>query len=231
MIARNSWSVARQTKDNFGLPAGLGLWKAHGFSIAAAATAFLAVVFLSGCTHVKVTALDDVPLRPTWTVVILPLDDSGAEQTLADYTFYGRTGSQGSGSVVARYFRRALLSSGRFRQVERDALRRAMREEKLELDRLALLDPADACRVGRKVNADMVVMGQVRMYRTAWVLFVPRARVDFELRAFNPESGAQIWSAEAATSATFSTDNTLAVELVESIAAELQGNLFRADAQ
>ena len=206
-------------------------WRSRleSFGVVAAVLMSVIITFLCGCSSVEVTVAEDVSPRPVWTVLVLPLDDSGAAQAVADYTFYGRTGAQGSGPVIAREFKRALVAYEGFRHVERDALRRVMKEEKLKVADLAVLGAEGVCRVGRAVKAGMVVIGRVHACRTAWFLFIPRARVHLAMRGLDPETATEVWRAEAKGSATFSTDSQLAVELTEKIAAEVQKDLTRAN--
>ena len=130
-----------------------------------------------------------------WVVAVFPLDDSGTEGTIEEYTVYGRTGAQGSGAMFARGISRAVGASGRFRSIDETALRNLMLDEKLTSAELSRLDDRRAGELGRKLGANLVVRGKVAAFHSSWFLFMPRATVLLELRGLDPATGETIWSA------------------------------------
>jgi hypothetical protein len=142
-------------------------------------------------------------------VVVFPLDDSGAEGTISDYTVGGRTGAQGSGAMFARGISRAVGASDRFRSIDETALRNLMLDEKLTSAELSRLDDARAAELGRRLGANLVVRGKVVAFDRSWFLFMPRTTVLLELRGLDPATGQTIWSAAVGESSMVRSEATL----------------------
>jgi len=137
-------------------------------------------------------------------------------------TFYGFTGAQGSGAVIARDVARAFESFPEFRRVESGALRRIMQADGLSIRELASLDPASACALGLRLEADMVVVGRVLACRTAWVLFVPRTTVGLELHGLDCRSGTRIWFARAERSGLLAAERKLTYAMCLDVASAIR---------
>jgi hypothetical protein len=151
---------------------------------------------LAGCGGTFQVRVDRQVAQPAeWAVAVFPLDDSGALETTEEYTFYGRTGAQGSGAMFARGILRAVAASGRFRSIDETALRNLMLGEKLTSAELSRMDDQRAGELGRKLGANLVVRGRVAAFHKSWLLFVPRATVLLELRGLDPSTGETIWNA------------------------------------
>jgi hypothetical protein len=137
-----------------------------------------------------------------WVVAVFPLDDSGADGTIEEYTLYGHTGAQGSGAMFARGISRAVGASGPFRTIDETALRNLVLDEKLTSEEFSRLDDRRACELARKLGANLLVRGKVAGFHKSWYLFMPRATVLLELRGLDPATGETIWNATVGESST-----------------------------
>jgi hypothetical protein len=191
-----------------------------------------ALAGLIGCGGTFQVRADRTVAQPAeWVVAVFPLDDSGTEATIEEYTIAGRTGAQGSGAMFARGIARAVAASGRsddaqgrpesdrtggrFRSVDETAFRKLMLDEKLTLAKLPSLDDRRAGELGRKLGANLVVRGQVAADDNSWLLFMRRATVRLELRGLDPATGETIWTATLGDSSTSRSEAALISKISE----------------
>lgn len=190
-------------------------------SAAAAAGLLLALLAGAGCRTFEVSLNTDAPLRPEWYVAVLPLDDSRAQHIAADHSLYGFTGAQGSGAVVSRCLARAFATQENFHCVGDSAFRTLMHDEKLTIRQIAALDDGQACDLGRKLKADMLVRGEVAVFRTTWFLFVPRSEVQLQIRGIDPSVSRVIWTAMVKDTSHVYSESELVATLSEQVAREV----------
>jgi len=126
-------------------------------------------------------------------VAVLDFDDSDAYKKLRDVTFVGVTGTQQPGRLVARYFRRAL---GRTPGLA--VMRRRRMEDAVGEDALVRSPDDGPGRIAEQLGADAVVLGEVRKYKTTWVLlFFSWATVRFRVVAYDGATGAVLFEGRA----------------------------------
>ena len=176
----------------------------------------------AGCATIEVAATPLAHDAFGKTVLVLPLAERPAQYSAVDYTLFGKTGTQGSGPVVARAVARALASEGVARLVSREAVRKTMHHRNLKMPDLAALSVHQGTELSRDLGAEIVVMGEVEAYQTAWFLFVPRSVVAFSLRALETENGRGIWRARFRKGSFFKNERRLTTEGAKEIAVTLR---------
>ena len=184
------------------------------------------IAITGGCGSIQVRVMPDSPRRAEWAVWVLPFDDSEAEHAATDYTIYGGTEAQGCGSLLGRKFAAAFAAAEGFRAIDRAAGRRLMRQERLSVNMLAGADEGLACRLGRKLGADMVVLGRVLTYRSSWFLLIAEAEVDLEVRGLDVKSGRELWTARVRRRAFFKQEAKIAAGLAQETADAVGKRLF-----
>jgi hypothetical protein len=172
---------------------------------------------IGGCRSVSLHVSDGIEPRPKWTVAVFPFDDRDAEHAAEDHLLFGSTGAQGSGVVVGRALAAALQCADGFDPVSDRATHDLMRRRGLAPPDLAALEDGAACEIGRALGADMLVRGSVRIYRTGWFLFLPRARVSLEIHALDPKVDQILWTARVSDCSHFNSER----EMVETLAREV----------
>ena len=164
---------------------------------------------LGGCGSTFQVRVERQVAQPSEWVVVFPLDDSGADATIREYTVGGRTGAQGSGALFARGISRAVGASDRFRSIDETALRDLLLGERLSSAELSRLDDAGAAELGQELDANLVVRGKVAEFSRSWFLFMPRTTVLLELRGLDPATGETIWNATVGESSMVRSEATL----------------------
>jgi hypothetical protein len=171
---------------------------------------FCLLAGLGGCGSTFEVRVERQVAQPSeWVVVVFPLDDSGADATVREYTVGGRTGAQGSGAMFARGISRAVGAGDRFQSIDETALRNLMLDEKLTSAELSCPDDGRAAELGRRLGANLVVRGKVAAFDHSWFLFMPRTHVLLELRGLDPATGETIWSAAFSDSSTSRSEEAL----------------------
>ena len=153
-------------------------------------------LIVMGCTSVNVRMSDGTWPMAGSTTLVLPLDETAATASASDYTFFGSIGAQGSGVAVARALAQALEHALDTVQPDRDAVERYILAQKMKPSELGKLDRDSAMAMARALRSDTLVTGTVRECGSRWALFLPVARLSFEVTAFDSATGAELWHGE-----------------------------------
>jgi len=176
-----------------------------------AVVSLLAALMTAGCATLELdshAAPGATAVHPT--VLVLPLREDPDEYGVGDYTLFGGTGPQGSGELIRRTVAASLKEY--FSLVPPDALRLAMVRRGIKISDLPLMSDDAARELARELKADLLVRGEVKTCRTAWILFIPRSRVAFSLRAIWTENGREWWRARFEDASFISPEQRLAAE-------------------
>ena len=185
----------------------------------------LGLALTAGCAPLEVSVARDAPRRANWAVTVFPFDESPAKDGASDFTLYGYTGAQGSGSVVARETAHAFEAVPAFSTVDRDTFQAVLREAGLALKDLTGLDDPASCALAREMKAEMLVLGRVRSYRTSWFLFFHKAKTDLSFRGLDPTTGGELWQGRVRRSRLFGSPQRLAAGSAARMVAEVAGSL------
>jgi len=179
----------------------------------------------AGCGTLQVSIAPEVAPREGWTVWVLSFDDSAAPAAAADYTFYGRTGAQGSGPLLARTFATAFSQADGFQAADPAVIRRLMLQERLKPASLVSLSDDEACMLAAELGVDMVVRGRVLDYRCVWLVLAPKATVALEIRGLDARSGKTLWTAQLRRRRYFQRENRIASALAQETVAAIRARL------
>ena len=75
------------------------------------------------------------------------------------------------------------------------------------------LEPGDVRALARTLGVDMIVVGEVRAYHTAWILIAQWVRVHLKVRCFSGKTGAEVWWGEADDVEMFGVEEDLSLAL------------------
>jgi len=161
----------------------------------------------AGCGP-SVTVRGVLPPAPA-KVAVLDFSDADAYKKLRDVTFVGVTGTQHPGRLVARYFRRALARTPDLAVMPRQRMKDRAGESALTRS------PDDGPgRLAEQLGADAVVLGDVRKYKTTWVLlFLSWSTVQFRVIGYDGATGAVLFEGRARDTDFYGIEERMTVRL------------------
>ncbi len=160
---------------------------------------------------------------------------AGSEQfepisVVAVAPFENLTDFPNAGEAVADIFAAELIALGRYKVIERETTVRLAAETQLPWP--SLIDRSYAVELGRKIQADAVVMGIVHEfnYRLDKLRQAPREpAVSFTIRMVNVRSGAVIWASSNTRSSydVFTSERDPVNRIAQKIARDMADGLLK----
>jgi len=173
-----------------------------------------------GCSSVEAVRLPGA--QPVQRVLVAPFRDDRCYRALRDYVLFGTTGCENPGPVVARHLGRGLESQGLHEVVPEGQARPVLR--KMSLSGAYPMDE-EWLAAARVLGSSGVVVGEVRRYRSLWVLFFQVASVAFEARCLEAATGKEVWRVRARGWAPFAAEERLVQKRCNEACAALKEKL------
>lgn len=126
-------------------------------------------------------------------VVVKHWPAPGASLRVAVLPFPDAPGAPGSGKLAHTALSARLLAVPAYELVERGALDDVLKEHQLGTS--GLVDDTHAVEVGRLLNADAVVVGQITEFKERRLLLFPPASVALSARMVDTRTGVLAWTA------------------------------------
>ena len=179
----------------------------------------MALLVFAGCGMSATVQPGPVPPSgERWVVAVLALEETPALKGATESVIYGFTGAQGSGATTAREIASAFNEQPCFEAADYGDMRKALEEADLTSRDAASLDDAEACRIGLKSGADMVVTGRLLSRNTLWFLFLSRSRIAYELVGLDTRTCVPMWTARGYKKGLLTTEERLSRALARRMA-------------
>lgn len=187
---------------------------------------FSAAVALASCTRTQVLIAPEARAVPVRRIAVMDFAYSYADRPspkLMNILLAGSYVNPGAGRLIAERLGAELMSTGRYRLVERSQIDKLLGEHKFEKTDFASVDGVR--RLGKLLGVDAIVVGTVDLFQITWVLCYVRSDVGFSARMLDVETGEVLWAARGRRSFFYGAPEDAADGLVGKLASELHAAL------